>query len=133
MRPEQTLLGQELHVWAGASGKTYGYKLCPIGTAFGPRAANYIFAREIKPGLHFPLLVGSTADVSDLEWESSVVDRMRMGRATHIHVRFNEGRAEDRTAECADLIERWNPPCNRFAGCFELRHSSPLRQIGPWE
>lgn len=114
MRPEQTMIGQGLHVWGGASGKRYRYSLYMFGTAFGPGAANYIFAKEIKPGLHFPIYVGSTADLSDLKLNPSVLDCIRMGRVTHIHVRFNEAGEDDCAAECADLVERWNPPCNKL-------------------
>ncbi len=113
MRPEQTMIGQGLHVWAGASGKRYRYSLYMYGTAFGPGAANFIFAREIKFGLHFPIFIGTTADLSDLGLKSNILDCIRMGRATHIHVRFNEAGEENRSAECADLIERWSPPCNK--------------------
>ncbi len=113
MQPEQTMMGQGLHVWAGASDKRYRYSLYMFGTSFGPGAANYILAKEIKPGLHFPLFIGSTPDLSGLDFASDVRDCIVLGRATHIHIHFNEAGEESRGAECADLVERWNPPCNR--------------------
>jgi len=113
LQPEQTMIGQGLHVWVGASGSRYRYSLYMFGTSFGPGAANFILAKEIKPGLHFPLYISSTPDLSDLNLDSKVQECIRMGRATHIHVHFNETGGASRDAESADLIERWNPPCNR--------------------
>lgn len=113
MQPEQTMIGQGLHVWTGVSGKRYRYSLYMFGTSFGPGAANFILAKEIKPGLHFPTFIGSTPDLSDLGLPSDMTECIRMSRATHIHVHFNEAGEGSRRAECADLIERWNPPCNQ--------------------
>ena len=113
MRPEQTMIGLGQHVWTGASGKKYCYSLYMFGTAFGPGAANFIYAREIKPGLHFPIYVGHTADLSEPFSDHLVMQCVRMTRATHIHVRYNDAGEGQRHAEQADLVAQLTPPCNR--------------------
>lgn len=116
MRPEQTMIGQGVHVWKGASGKRYRYHLYMFGTAFGPGAANFIFAREIKFGLHFAVFVGQTADISLALADEIQMQCIRTGRPTHIHVRYNEEGEEARVAEQKDLIEILSPPCNHRRG-----------------
>ncbi len=116
MRPEQTMIGQGLHVWSGASGKRYRYSLYMFGTAFGPGAANFIFAREIKYGVHFPIYVGQTADMSRPLVDDATMECVRTSRPTHIHVKYNEAGEEQRLAEQSDLIEKLSPPGNRFGG-----------------
>jgi hypothetical protein len=113
MRPDQTMIGQGLHVWTGASGKKYRYMLYMFGTAFGPGAANFIYARQMKPGQHFPIYVGQTADLSEPISEAETTQCVSHNRPTHIHVRYNEAGEEDRLAEQSDLIAQLRPPCNR--------------------
>lgn len=113
INPEQTLIGQGIHVWRGASDKRYRYMLYMFGTAFGPGAANFIYAREIKSGLHFPIYVGHTADLSEPFPDSAIMECIRAGRPTHIHVRYNEEGPDQQVAEQADLVAQLNPSCNR--------------------
>jgi hypothetical protein len=113
MRPEQTMIGQGLHVWTGISGKKYRYSAFMFGTGFGPGAANIIYAREIKAGQYFPIYVGHTADLSEPFADYLVMQCIKLSRVTHIHVRFNEAGEEQRHAEASDLIAQLNPSCNR--------------------
>jgi hypothetical protein len=113
MRPDQTYIGQGLHVWTGQSGKKYRYSAFMFGTHFGPGAGNFIFAREIKRGLYFPVYVGQTADLSEAFNDQFVLQCVTQSRASHIHVRFAQEDVAARIAECEDLIAHLSPPCNR--------------------
>jgi hypothetical protein len=111
--PDQTLFAQGIESWRGASGRRYLYNLHMLGTVFGPGAANFIYAREIKRGLHFPVYVGQTADLSDPIADSDILECIRRSRPTHIHVRYNEEGLDQRIAEQADLIAELRPLCSR--------------------
>lgn len=114
MRPEETMIGQGLHVWTGMSGKKYRYSLYMFGTAFGPGPANFIFSREIKAGQHFPIYIGQTDDLSEPFNDYLVMQCIKISRVSHIHVHFSEATEEERRAERSDLIAQLNPPCNRM-------------------
>jgi hypothetical protein len=116
MRPDQTYIGQGLQIWTGASGKKYRYSAFMFGTQFGPGAANFIFAREIKRGLYFPIYAGQTADLSSPLTHELVLQCITQSRPSHIHVRFAKEDEAARLAECDDLIAALSPPCNRREG-----------------
>jgi len=108
------MIGQGLHVWTGISGKKYRYSVFMFGTAFGPGAANFIFAREFKAGLYFPIYVGHTGDLSEPFSDYVAMQCIKLSRVTHIHVRFNEASEEQRRAEASDLIAKLTPSCNHM-------------------
>ncbi|HWN07406.1 MAG TPA: hypothetical protein VNO53_09610 [Steroidobacteraceae bacterium] len=113
MRPDQTYVGQGLHVWTGASGKKYRYSAFMFGTNFGPGAANVIFARETTRGQYTAVYVGQTADLSEPFKDEGALRCITEGRATHIHVRFAGDDEAARAAECEDLIAALKPPCSQ--------------------
>jgi len=113
MKPDQTYVGQGLHVWTGASGKKYRYSAFMFGTHFGPGAANVIYAREIKRGHYAPIFIAQTADLSEPLKDEAVLQCVTEGRATHIHVRFAGDDEAVRIAECQDLIAALKPPCTQ--------------------
>lgn len=113
MQADQTYIGQGLHVWTGISGKKYRYSAFMYGTHFGPGAGNFIFTREIKRGLYFPIYVGQTADLSEPFSDQFLLQCITMSRASHIHVKFTEDDEATRIAECEDLIAQLTPSCNR--------------------
>jgi hypothetical protein len=110
--PEHAAAGQELHLWRGASGRTYRYSAFIYGTQFGPGAANLIFAREIRRGQYSAICVMQTADLSEPFGDSAALRCMREGRPTHVHVHFAVGDEAARIAECEDLIAVLKPACN---------------------
>ncbi|HEU5468669.1 MAG TPA: hypothetical protein VFU77_05125 [Steroidobacteraceae bacterium] len=112
MQPDQTFVGQGLYVWTGASGRKYRYSAFMFGTHFGPGAANFIFAREVKRGQYAPLYVGQTPDLSEPFRNEAALQCITEGRATHVHVRFAGEDEAARVAECEDLVASLKPPCN---------------------
>jgi len=113
MRPEEVMIGQGIHVWPGKSGKKYRYSIYMFGTAFGPGPANFVYARENKPGQFSPIYFGQTSDLSEPFQDYLVMQCIKLSRVTHIHVHFGDASDEIRRAERSDLIEQWNPPCNQ--------------------
>lgn len=101
-----------IHVWTGQSGQKYRYTVYMYGTAFGPGPANFIFAREARPGQYQALYVGQTQDLSEPFEDPVAVECLKQGRVTHIHIRHTDTREEIRRAERSDLISACTPPCN---------------------
>ena len=101
-----------IHVWTGQSGQKYRYTVYMYGTAFGPGPANFIFARETRPGQYQALYIGQTQDLSEPFDDPVAVACLKQNRVTHIHVRHSDSREEVRRAERSDLISAGNPPCN---------------------
>ncbi len=101
-----------IHVWTGRSGQKYRYTVYMYGTVFGPGPANYIFARETRPGQFQALYVGQTDDLSEPFDDPLAVECLKQGRVTHVHVRHAVNRDEVRRAERSDLISVFTPPCN---------------------
>lgn len=112
MRSLESIDEPAIHVWVGASGQKYRYTVYMFGTAFGPGAANYIFARETRPGQYLPVYIGQTRDLSEPFDNHLAMQCIRLNRATHIHVKLSTAPEEVRRAERSDLIAEWNPPCN---------------------
>lgn len=103
-----------IHLWAGQSGQKYRYTVYMFGTVFGPGPANYIFAREARPGQFIPIYIGQTNDLSEPLDDHVALECMKHERVTHIHVRHTDTREEVRRAERSDLISAWHPPCNQM-------------------
>ncbi len=101
-----------IYLWTGQSGQKYRYTVYMFGTVFGPGPANYIFARESRPGHYQPLYVGQTDDLSEPFDDALARECLKQNRVTHIHVRHTDSREELRRAERSDLISIAKPPCN---------------------
>ena len=99
--------------WEGKSGAKYKYWIYPIKQGFSASPANYIYARETKPGSWRPIYIGETGDISDRPLDThhkrSCIVREQ---ARHIHVHKSSANKKERTDEEADLVARWNPVCN---------------------
>ena len=101
-------------IWPGRSGKQYWYAIYPRHWRFGPRQpGNYIYAVESAASKLSPLYIGQTNDLNQrlLEQQSG----FNLFRATHLCAHFNyyDYGACGRLAEERDLIELWQPVCNR--------------------
>ena len=46
--------------WTGRSGRTYDYKIYPVGTPFKALPANYVFAKEMAPLRWTAVYIGQT-------------------------------------------------------------------------
>jgi len=112
MRSMESMADPGIYVWRGASGRKYRYTVYMFGTAFGPGPANYVFARETRPGHYVPVYIGQTDDLSAPFDNPLAMQCIRLNRATHIHVKHSIELEEVRRAERSDLILKWNPTCN---------------------
>jgi RimJ/RimL family protein N-acetyltransferase len=103
-RPGDTRAGQRFK-WTGQSGEVYTYEIHEWPTRLSPGPGNYIFAASEVAGGWRPILIGESADLSDL----AAHERARGVRhdVTHVHVRMNFNPVAVRRREAADLTERW--------------------------
>ena len=101
----------QAQTWTGKSG-VYQYEVHPVGQEFPAVAGNYIFAKETPPGWWSPIYIGRTANLSERFDGHHKMPCIRANGATHIHIHWNNGDAQMRLDEEADLIAKHNPPCN---------------------
>jgi len=109
--------------WRGKSGREYKYLIYRIDAAFEAVAGNYVFAEETSPGLFMPIYIGQTGDLSERFDKHHAMPCIKRNRAAFIHVHVNDGGEQARLKEEADLIARWDPPCNRARIPFVSRAS----------
>jgi len=103
-RAARTGTGQRFK-WPGQSGEVYTYEIHEWPTRLSPGPGNFIFAASEAGGGWRPILIGESADLSELADH----ERMRGVRhdVTHVHVRMNFNPVAVRRREASDLIERW--------------------------
>ena len=100
--------------WSGASGKQYKYWIDDINTSFKDEPGNYIYAKEISPDRWVPIYIGETDSLKDrLSSNHEKLPCIKRHGGTHIHAHTSSSDEDIRRAEEADLIEKWNPPCNK--------------------
>jgi len=101
-------------LWTGASGKQYKYWINEIGDSFKDDPGNYIYAREISPGRWIPIYIGETDSLKDrLSSSHEKLSCVKRHEGTHIHAHTSSSSEDVRRAEEADLIEKWDPSCNK--------------------
>ncbi len=98
--------------WQGLSGKKYLYYILPLDFCFADEPGNYIFAKETKPNTYSPIYIGETGSLSDRIPNHEQWPCAKRHGATHIHAHKSSDSDDIRRAEEADLIARWEPPCN---------------------
>ena len=98
--------------WSGQSGRTYEYWVFPIHTEFSAEPGNYVYAKETDPGYFAPIYVGETSDLSTRFSNHHKAECIHLRGATHIHVHRNANGRSARQAEEADIVAKWEPPCN---------------------
>ena len=103
----------ETALWRGYSGKTYEYVVYGLNTTWNDIPGNYIFVRLVN-GRWRPLYIGQTSSfqsritTSHEKWPCAVEHGI-----THIHARTNDYGEEARLSEECDLINHYDPPCNK--------------------
>jgi hypothetical protein len=102
--------------WRGASGKEYAYGVHPIGSLLDDVSGNFVCARLEDTGEWVPVYVGQASRLR--RWLRSAKERwcIRVGRATHIHVRINHRDMAVRQAEVDDLVAGLEPYWNERRG-----------------
>jgi hypothetical protein len=100
-------------IWVGASGKQYEYWISPISMPFVDEPGNYIFVRETSPNNWIPVYIGETESLKNrLADHEKLLCVLRNG-GTHIHAHTSSGNEQARKEEEADLLAKWDPPCNK--------------------
>lgn len=99
--------------WRGASGKEYKHWIYPIDTSFKDEPGNYIFAKETSPGRWVPIYIGESESLSDRLSNHDKLPCIQRHGGTHIHTHTTSGGQSVRRAEESDLLEKWDPPCNK--------------------
>jgi hypothetical protein len=100
-------------IWAGASGERYVYWISPIDSSFKDEAANYIFAKETTPGRWTPIYIGETENLRERLSNHEKMWCIRRHGGTHVHAHVTAGGQSVRRKEEADLVAKWDPPCNQ--------------------
>lgn len=99
----------------GGLGRSYEFEIFPWGTSFNPVTAVYTVTRRVaaKDGSysHVVVYIGETGDLSTRFDNHHKADAMARHNANCINV-LQEGNAEARLRTEADLIAKFNPPCN---------------------
>ena len=100
-------------LWHGASGNEYKYWIYAIGSSFVAEPGNYIFAKEGPAGQWTPIYIGESGDLKDRLSGHDKLDCVNRHGGTHIHAHTSPGGQAVRRVEEADLIAKWDPPCNK--------------------
>lgn len=103
---------EETMIWTGSSGKQYKYWVHPIGTSFKDEPGNYIFAK-VSQGEWTPLYIGETSSLQDRLPGHEKLPCVERNSGTHVHAHITSGGKQARLAEESDLLQAFNPPCNR--------------------
>lgn len=100
-------------MWPGASGHVYKYWISPIDSSFKDEPGNYIFAKESSPGQWTPIYIGETESLKDRLSNHEKLTCVKRYRGTHIHTHTTSDGEQVRKAEEADLLSKWETPCNK--------------------
>jgi hypothetical protein len=100
-------------MWQGASGNNYKYWILPIDSSWKDEPGNYIFAKETSPNYWTPLYIGETDSLKNRFPNHEKLPCVNRNGGTHIHTHTSPGGEKARKAEEADLIAKWNAPCNK--------------------
>ncbi|MBI4965513.1 MAG: hypothetical protein HY913_19705 [Desulfomonile tiedjei] len=106
-------MAELIYMWQGASGKVYKYSIFPIGAPFREEPGNYVFAKETAPGRWAPLFIGEAENLRDRLLAHDRLSRVVRLGGTHVHVHATPEGRDARWGEESDLLEKWDPPCNR--------------------
>lgn len=99
--------------WEGESGKTYRYEIYGIGTSFKDMPGNYIFTKKANFNQWLPVYIGETDSLKNRLPNHEKLPCVERNGGTHIHVHFSSSDEEIRCSEEVDLINKWNPSCNK--------------------
>ena len=100
--------------WTGSSGKKYTYTIYGKSTNWNEVSGNYIFAKETAPGRWRAIYIGETKSfktrLTSSHEKLPCADRNGF---THYHAHTNSGGVAARRSEESDLIDKYDPPCNK--------------------
>lgn len=104
---EQTIM------WSGASGKQYKYWITDMDLSFKDEPGNYIFTKETSPGQFTPIYIGETESLKDRLSGHDKLPCLKPHGGTHIHTHTTPRGEQTPKAEEADLLAKWDSPCNK--------------------
>lgn len=106
-------MSEGIFFWEGESGKTYRYKIYGIGTSFKDMPGNYIFTKKANFNKWLPIYIGETDSLENRLSNHEKLPCVERNGGTHIHVHSSSSDEEIRCSEEVDLINKWNPSCNK--------------------
>jgi len=106
-------MAEETVLWTGASGQQYKYWVCSIGASFKKEPGNYIFAKKTLDGRWAPIYIGETDNLLTRLRNHEKLPCVRRNAGTHVHAHLSSPDERVRRVEESDLIEKWDPPCNK--------------------
>ncbi len=106
-------MAEQTIMWPGASRKEYEYWIDDMNSSFKDEPGNYIFAKETSPGRWTPIYIGETESLKDRLSNHEKLPCVKRYGGTHIHAHTTPGGEKARKAEEADLLAKWDPPCNK--------------------
>jgi len=99
--------------FTGKSGKTYTYYLYPMWPNLQAKPGNYVFAYNDGRTI-FPKYFGETGSLHDRCGEAHERCKCAMNTGANcIGAHLGSTSADERRLEEQDLVEAYNPPCNR--------------------
>lgn len=106
----------EIMWWSGSLGREYEYQVYKIGHKFERMPGNYIFTKHNSQDSWVPVYIGQTHDLS-YTLNEELNDHLnttciQVEGATHVLAHVNI-RLREREEEALDLINIWNPICNK--------------------
>jgi hypothetical protein len=91
-----------------------------------------VYAKQTKPHVWTPIYIGQTSNLNERQQGHHKKDCLDAHGATHVHIYFNSGGESVRLAIEADLIEKWQPPCNT-QGVRQASRQATSPQWNPWQ
>ncbi|MDA2933471.1 hypothetical protein MYX82_03920 [Acidobacteria bacterium AH-259-D05] len=110
---EEQLMAEQTIMWPGASGEQYRYWISDMNSSFKDEPGNYIFAKETSPNRWTPIYIGQTESLKNRLTDHEKLPCIKRHGGTHIHAHTTPGGEQVREAEEADLLAKWDPPCNK--------------------
>ena len=107
------IIADQTILWTGASGKQYEYWISPMSMPFVDEPGNYIFVKETSPNSWIPIYIGETDSLKNRLADHEKLLCVRRNGGTHIHAHTTSGSQQVRKEEEADLLAKWDPPCNK--------------------
>ena len=99
--------------WQGASGQSYEYEVLSFSANWNDVPGNYIFAKQMNNTWE-PVYIGETSSLKDRITTSHEKYPCVFSHGfTHVHAHGSNSSQVIRRQEETDLLNRFNPPCNR--------------------
>ena len=101
--------------WQGASGREYVYTRYRADTPWPTVSANYICAKAVKISLYDNFeakYIGETGNLADRMRDHEKWPCCDRNGVNEIHINTDAKFPEERRRQEADLVARYDPPCN---------------------